>query len=306
MDWDPKSAPKLDFDEDYYSVLEVDPTIKAKDLKKAYYKLVFKFHPDNKEGGEAKALCNKQMMVINNAYQTLKTEDKRSVYDRKRKFGNSGGFRSGSGGGAPAGSSPRSSSGRGGGGGHGVGSADGDFGFDFGKYGSYNPKKQQQEREEEEGPDESLGDIFSDMYRDILGANKGGGIMDDLLDFLEGDGGGRGKFSPFADDDGSNRGGYADEKSRGEIDGELEVLDMAIQNLDGRYATVKKSRVEQERLLLTTKPKAGEPRDIGKLEERLQRIEEVRGLAARQTEMEKQLRQLKRKRNRLQELRNYL
>ena len=187
-----------------------------------------------------------------------------------------------------------------------MGSADGDFGFDFGKYGSYNPKKQQQEREEEEGPDESLGDIFSAMYRDILGANKGGGIMDDLLDFLEGDGGGRGKFSPFADDDGSNRGGYADEKSRAEIDGELEVLDMAIQNLDGRYATVKKSRVDQERLLLTTKPKAGEPRDIGKLEERLQRIEEVRGLAARQTEMEKQLRQLKRKRNRLQELRNYL
>ena len=88
MNWDPKSAPKLDFEEDLYSVLEVDDSIKSKDLKKAYYKLVFKYHPDNKEGEAAKALSNKQMMVvINNAYKVLKEDDTRAAYDRKRKFG---------------------------------------------------------------------------------------------------------------------------------------------------------------------------------------------------------------------------
>ena len=32
--WDPKAGPKLDFNEDYYSILEVDPTVSAKELKK--------------------------------------------------------------------------------------------------------------------------------------------------------------------------------------------------------------------------------------------------------------------------------
>ena len=68
---------------------------------------------------------------------------------------------------------------------------------------------------------------------------------------------------------------------------------------------VKKTRVQYERDLLNSKPKAGEPRDVGRLEQRLMKIEETRGLAARQGEMEKQLRALKRKRNQLQEKRNY-
>ena len=46
MNWDPKSAPKLDFKECYYSVLEVDPTSTAEVIKKAFYKMVFKYHPD--------------------------------------------------------------------------------------------------------------------------------------------------------------------------------------------------------------------------------------------------------------------
>ena len=34
MNWDPKSGPKLDFNEDYYSVLDVDSKVDAKELKK--------------------------------------------------------------------------------------------------------------------------------------------------------------------------------------------------------------------------------------------------------------------------------
>ena len=46
MNWDPTAAPKLDFSEDYYTVVEVDPEATPQELKKAYYKIVFKYHPD--------------------------------------------------------------------------------------------------------------------------------------------------------------------------------------------------------------------------------------------------------------------
>jgi curved DNA-binding protein CbpA len=87
MNWDPKSGPKLDFNEDYYSVLDVDSKVDAKDLKKAYYKLVFKFHPDNIENESSKSMCNKQMMVINGAYRILKNIDLRVLYDQQRRKG---------------------------------------------------------------------------------------------------------------------------------------------------------------------------------------------------------------------------
>lgn len=87
MNWDPKSGPKLDFNEDYYSVLDVDSKVDAKELKKAYYKLVFKYHPDNIENESSKSLCNKQMMVINGAYRILKNIDLRGLYDIQRRKG---------------------------------------------------------------------------------------------------------------------------------------------------------------------------------------------------------------------------
>ena len=87
MNWDPKAGPKLDFNEDYYSVLDVDCKVDPKELKKAYYKLVFKYHPDNIENESSKSLCNKQMMVINGAYRILKNIDLRVLYDKQRRKG---------------------------------------------------------------------------------------------------------------------------------------------------------------------------------------------------------------------------
>ena len=49
MNWDPKEAPKLDFNEDLYSVLEVKPDCTPQELKKKYLKLVFMYHPDKYE-----------------------------------------------------------------------------------------------------------------------------------------------------------------------------------------------------------------------------------------------------------------
>jgi hypothetical protein len=63
INWDPYMAPKLDFDECYYDVLEADQSYNSKELKKAYYKIVFKYHPDTKINEIDKELCNKQMMV---------------------------------------------------------------------------------------------------------------------------------------------------------------------------------------------------------------------------------------------------
>eukprot|EP01038_Epipyxis_sp_PR26KG_P004776 gene4776-6698_t len=85
--YDTNLYPKLDFNEDYYNVLEVDPNINAKELKKAYYKIVFKYHPDNKETIEEKKLCNMQMMVINGAYRVLRESENRKKYDLQRKKG---------------------------------------------------------------------------------------------------------------------------------------------------------------------------------------------------------------------------
>jgi hypothetical protein len=54
--------PKLDFNEDYYSVLEIEPTASSQELKKAYYAIVFTYHPDRKAVETEKELANKQMM----------------------------------------------------------------------------------------------------------------------------------------------------------------------------------------------------------------------------------------------------
>ena len=188
MNWDPKSGPKLDFNEDYYSLLEIDPEITSKDMKKAYYKIVFKYHPDNKEGEEQKALCNKQMMVINAAYKVLKDGDARAVYDKKRRMGvygeaaKAGRTTGGSSNGKSQSQSTKqttqgtrsssysssSSSGY-----SGSGSSD-----PFGSYG-YNPNK-----EDSYEATESLGDIFGDFWSEIRNG-KTENLVGDLLDFLE-------------------------------------------------------------------------------------------------------------------------
>ena len=187
MNWDPKSAPKLDFDEDFYSVLEVDPAISSKDMKKAYYKIVFKYHPDNKETPEAKALCNKQMMVINAAYKVLKDADARAAYDRKRKVGVYGGAASKAGGrstsSSSSSSSGRSSSSSSSSSGNrysSTQSSSGGAGSDpFGGFWGSNSNNNA-----EYTTTDSLGDIFSELWSEIR-KGEGKNIVGDVLEFLE-------------------------------------------------------------------------------------------------------------------------
>ena len=59
----------------YYEVLGVDKGATKDDIKKAFYKLAGKYHPDKKGGDETK------FKEVNEAYQILSDESKRKEYD---------------------------------------------------------------------------------------------------------------------------------------------------------------------------------------------------------------------------------
>ena len=61
---------------DYYNVLGVNKNASKEEIKKAFYKLAHKYHPDKKEGNETK------FKQVNEAYQVLSDDIKRSKYDQ--------------------------------------------------------------------------------------------------------------------------------------------------------------------------------------------------------------------------------
>ena len=63
---------------DYYSLLGVQKTASAAELKKAYRKLALKFHPDRNQGDKA---AEEQFKKINEAYAVLSDDQKRKQYD---------------------------------------------------------------------------------------------------------------------------------------------------------------------------------------------------------------------------------
>ena len=61
---------------DYYNILGVNKSASKDEIKKAFYKLAHKYHPDKKEGNEAK------FKEVNEAYQVLSDDSKRAKYDQ--------------------------------------------------------------------------------------------------------------------------------------------------------------------------------------------------------------------------------
>ncbi len=61
---------------DFYDILGVNKGATKDELKKAFHKMAHKYHPDKKEGDEAK------FKEVNEAYQTLSDEKKRAQYDQ--------------------------------------------------------------------------------------------------------------------------------------------------------------------------------------------------------------------------------
>lgn len=62
---------------DYYKILGVGKEASQKDIKKAYYQLAKKYHPDTNKSADA----SKKFQEVSEAYEVLGDEDKRKQYD---------------------------------------------------------------------------------------------------------------------------------------------------------------------------------------------------------------------------------
>lgn len=71
-------------EKDYYKVLGVSKDATKEEIKKAYRKLAHKYHPDKKGGDEAR------FKEVNEAYQILSDDAKKSQYDRFGRVGDGG------------------------------------------------------------------------------------------------------------------------------------------------------------------------------------------------------------------------
>jgi len=71
-------------DKDYYEVLEVDKNIDKSTLKKAYRKMAMKYHPDKNPDDKQ---AEENFKAVNEAYQVLSDDKKRSIYDQYGKDG---------------------------------------------------------------------------------------------------------------------------------------------------------------------------------------------------------------------------
>ena len=64
---------------EFYDILEVNKNATQEDIKKSYYKLAKKLHPD--QGG-----CSESFVKLQNAYDTLSDIEKRKVYDNRHQI----------------------------------------------------------------------------------------------------------------------------------------------------------------------------------------------------------------------------
>jgi molecular chaperone DnaJ len=63
---------------DYYEVLSVDRSASEEEIKKAFRRLAFKYHPDHNHNHDAE----ERFKEINEAYEVLSDAEKRAAYDR--------------------------------------------------------------------------------------------------------------------------------------------------------------------------------------------------------------------------------
>eukprot|EP00466_Bigelowiella_natans_P000212 jgi/Bigna1/33202/e_gw1.1.117.1 len=89
-------ATRPSFQKDYYEVLGISKSASKSDIKKAYYKLAKKWHPDTNKGDKE---AEKRFTEISHAYEILSDDEKRTAYDHSRGGGGGNPFGGGFGGG---------------------------------------------------------------------------------------------------------------------------------------------------------------------------------------------------------------
>lgn len=71
---------KTTYSVSYYDVLQIPATTSDEDVKKAYYKMAMRFHPDRNPGD--RRMAELRLRLINEAYAHLKTRKNRVQYNR--------------------------------------------------------------------------------------------------------------------------------------------------------------------------------------------------------------------------------
>lgn len=79
----------LQASKDYYNTLGVDKNASSKDIKKAYYQLAKKYHPDTNKGDKE---TQKKFQEVSEAYECLSDDSKRKQYDAFGSTDGGGGF----------------------------------------------------------------------------------------------------------------------------------------------------------------------------------------------------------------------
>ncbi len=64
----------------YYEILELTPQAKPEDIKRAYFRLARKYHPDHNENNKSNATI---MAELNHVYEVLANPQKRQEYDKR-------------------------------------------------------------------------------------------------------------------------------------------------------------------------------------------------------------------------------
>ncbi|PSR55177.1 molecular chaperone DnaJ [Adhaeribacter arboris] len=69
--------------QNYYTILEINPSATNAEIKAAYKRLARLYHPDKHQGNR---LFEEKFKVVNEAYQILSDERKRAIYDLKLQY----------------------------------------------------------------------------------------------------------------------------------------------------------------------------------------------------------------------------
>lgn len=74
---------------EYYELLGIQKGASASEIKQGYRKMAKKYHPDKNQGDKE---AEEKFKLINEAYETLKDDKKRGIYDKYGKAGLEGGM----------------------------------------------------------------------------------------------------------------------------------------------------------------------------------------------------------------------